>query len=121
VIPVKWDEVRELYPDQWVKVKVLNSHTDEGYLYIDEMEIVKSIDSDKEATLELTKSIGDNLVFHTSHDIIKTKLIKSLGLFSYVNMYVGSVANNIDGLLGLDVLLNKGAIIDLNNMEIRFE
>lgn len=45
------------------------------------MEIIKPINSDKEATFELTRSTGDNLVFHTSHDIIKTKLIKSLGLF----------------------------------------
>ena len=57
-------------------------------------------------------------------------------LFSYVNrfadsiilddhsinnvpMYVGSVADNIDGLLGLDVLLGIGATIDLKNFDIR--
>ena len=45
------------------------------------MEIIRPISNDKEATLELTKSTGDHLVFHTSHNIIKTKLIKSLGLF----------------------------------------
>ena len=78
---MKWDEVRKLYPDQWVKLKIIDSHKDESYLYIDEMEIIKPINSDKEATLELTTSTGNNLVFHTSHDIIKTKLIKSLGLF----------------------------------------
>jgi hypothetical protein len=78
---MKWDEVRKLYPDQWVKLKIVDSHKDECYLYIDDMEIIRPISSDKEATLELTKSTGDNLVFHTSHDIIKTKLIKSLGLF----------------------------------------
>ena len=37
-----------------------------------------------------------------------------------VPIYAGSVADNIDGLLGLDVLLNIGATIDLKNMEIRF-
>ena len=78
---MKWDEVRKLYPDQWVKLKVLNSHTDDNYLYIDELEVIKPIESDKEATFELTKSTGDKLVYHTSHDIIKTKLIKNLGLF----------------------------------------
>lgn len=78
---MNWSEVRKLYPDQWVKVKIINSHTDKDYLYIDEMEVIKSIDNNKTAALELTKGIGDSLVFHTSHDIIKTKLIKSLGLF----------------------------------------
>lgn len=37
-----------------------------------------------------------------------------------VPIYVGSVSDNIDALLGLDVLLNIGATIDLKNMEIRF-
>ena len=78
---MKWSEVRRLYPDQWVKLQVTNSHTDGFYLYIDEMEVIKPIEDDRAATLELTKSIGNNLVFHTSHDIIKTKLIKSMGLF----------------------------------------
>jgi hypothetical protein len=78
---MKWNEVKELYPNQWVKLKILESHKDEDYLYIDEMEVITPIGSDKEATLELTKSTGDNLVFHTSHNIIRTKLIKSLGLF----------------------------------------
>lgn len=38
-----------------------------------------------------------------------------------VNIYIGSVGEDIDGLLGLDVLKSSGAIIDLSNMEIRFE
>jgi hypothetical protein len=81
---MKWDEVRKLYPDQWVKLEVLNSHIDNDYLYIDQMKIIKTIETDKAATLELTKSTGKFLVFHTSHDNIKTKLIKSLGLFRRV-------------------------------------
>lgn len=78
---MKWDEVRTLYPNQWVKLKVIDSHTDDNYLHVDEMEVIKTIDNDKTATIELTKSTGNGLVFHTSHDMIKTKLIKSLGLF----------------------------------------
>lgn len=78
---MKWDEVRKLYPDQWVKLKVIDSHTDDNYLYIDNMEIIKPIEDDRTATLKLTKSTGNNIVFHTSHEMIKTKLIKSLGLF----------------------------------------
>ncbi len=78
---MKWDEVRKLYPDQWVKLEVLHSHTDNDYLYIDEMKVIQTIENDKTATLELAKSTGNSLVFHTSHDTIKTKLIKNMGLF----------------------------------------
>jgi hypothetical protein len=72
--------VKKLYSDQWVKLEVLNSHVDHDYLFIDEMDVIKTIENDKAATLELTKSTGNKLVFHTSHDTIKTKLINSLGL-----------------------------------------
>jgi hypothetical protein len=45
------------------------------------MEIIQAISSDKEATQELSKCKGDNLIFHTSHDAIKVKVIKNMGLF----------------------------------------
>jgi hypothetical protein len=78
---MKWDEVRKLYPDQWIKLNIISSHVDNDYLYIDELEVIKTLVDDHKATIELTKSRGNNLVFHTSHDIIRTKLIKNLGLF----------------------------------------
>jgi thiazole synthase ThiGH ThiG subunit len=53
---VKWNEVRKLYSDQWIKLEVLNSHVDHDYLFIDEMDVIKTIENDKAATLELTKS-----------------------------------------------------------------
>lgn len=81
VFLLKWDEVRKLHPNQWVKLKVLDSHIDEDYLYIDEIEVIRTIEDDKTATMELTKSTGNNIVFHTSHEMIKTKLIKKFGLF----------------------------------------
>ena len=45
------------------------------------MEIIQTILNDKDATRELAKSNGDNLLFHTSHEIIRTKIIKNMGLF----------------------------------------
>jgi hypothetical protein len=45
------------------------------------MEIIQTIFNDKDATKELVKCKGDNLVFHTSHDTIKVKVIKNMGLF----------------------------------------
>lgn len=37
-----------------------------------------------------------------------------------INFYVGTVDESVDGLLGLDVLINSGAVIDLKNLEIKF-
>lgn len=78
---MKWTEVKKVYPDQWVKLNILSSHVKNDYLYIDEIDVVRPIADDHEATLELTKCRGNDLVFHTSPDIIRTKLIKNLGLF----------------------------------------
>lgn len=30
---MKWDEIRKLYPDQWVKLKIIDFHKDESYLF----------------------------------------------------------------------------------------
>ena len=38
-----------------------------------------------------------------------------------VPFYIGTVASDINGLLGLDVLIKSGASIDLKNMKILFE
>ncbi|MGH4118953.1 hypothetical protein [Clostridium sp.] len=78
---MKWAEVRTLYPDQWVKLKIINSHKENDYLYIDEMDIIQTISNDKDATRELVNCKGDNIVFHTNHNTIQTKIIKNMGLF----------------------------------------
>ena len=78
---MKWEDVRVLYPDKWVKIKIIHSHNDDEYLYVDDMEVINVIDSDWDATIELRNTRGNHLVFHTSHDTIKTKLIKNMGLF----------------------------------------
>lgn len=78
---MKWNDVRTLYPDQWVKLRILSSHKEHDYLYIDEMEIIQPISSDKEATHELVSCKDNNIVFHTSHNTIRTKIIKNMGLF----------------------------------------
>ena len=62
--------------DKWVKIKIIHSHNDDEYLYVDDMEVINVIDSDWDATIELRNTRGNHLVFHTSHDTIKTKLIR---------------------------------------------
>lgn len=78
---MKWNQVRESYPDQWVKLRILNSHKENDFLYIDDMEIIQALSTDKDATRELVKNNGNSLVFHTSHEVIRVKIIKNMGLF----------------------------------------
>ena len=76
---MKWSEVRKIYPDQFVKLKVLSSHIENGQEFIEDMAIIKPI-PDKLATQELLKSKGDELVFHTVNEDIVLEVRQDVGL-----------------------------------------
>lgn len=38
---MKWEEVRELYPNQFVLLKVLKYHTEDDKRYIEDVAVVK--------------------------------------------------------------------------------
>jgi len=67
---MKWQEVRETYPDQFVKMQVLNYRIIENKKYIDEVAVIKPLKDGKEATTELVHSKDDVLVYHTKNEEI---------------------------------------------------
>lgn len=75
---MKWKEVRKLYPNQFVLLKVLDYHTENNKRYIDEVAVVKPIDDPKEVTKLLLNGKEDDLVYHTKHDkiVVKVKNIR---------------------------------------------
>ena len=64
---MKWEEVRQIYPDKFVKVEVLDSHIKGDKKLIDEVAVIDTV-SDDNATKELLKSKEDILVYHTSKE-----------------------------------------------------
>ena len=76
---MNWQEVRKLYPHQWLKLKVLENHIDNDKEYIDEMEVIETIKSDIEATRELGKCKENEAVYHTYHEEIYYKLKNIFG------------------------------------------
>ena len=62
-----WDEVRNLYPDQFVKVEILESEIRGNKKYITNVAVIKPIRDKKEATQELINSKGDTVVYHTDN------------------------------------------------------
>ncbi|CAM3207001.1 hypothetical protein FITA111629_09950 [Filibacter tadaridae] len=76
---MKWSEVRKIYPDQFVKLKVLSSHIENSQEFIEDIAIIKPI-PDKLATKELLKSKGDELVFHTVNEDIVLEVRQDVGL-----------------------------------------
>lgn len=71
---MKWEEVRKNYPDQFVKLKILNYHMVGNMKVIDDMAIIRGIEDKKEATKELVQSTGDEIVYHTSNKEIKIEV-----------------------------------------------
>lgn len=80
---MKWNEVRIMYPNQWVKLLILNSHETKDKEYIDDMQVTKNFTSDDEATDELVNCTDKEIVYHTSKEEIYSE-IRNI-FFSYRN------------------------------------
>lgn len=80
---MKWNEIKKIYPNQWVKLLILSSHETNDKEYIDEMEVLKSFTSDDEATDALVDCTDKEIVYHTNKDEIYSE-IRNI-FFSYRN------------------------------------
>ena len=60
-----WSEVKKLYPNQFIKFKILESHEDDKYRYVDDVEVIKVIKNGNEAMKKFTKCKNDQLVYST--------------------------------------------------------
>ncbi len=76
---MKWQDVRKLYPDQFVKIEVLDSHTKKGKQFVDEVAVIEPI-NESNATKELLNSKDKTLVYHTSKETIVLEIRDGLGL-----------------------------------------
>jgi len=76
---MKWNEVRNIYPNQFVKFEVLNSHIEEDKEFVDEIAIIGPV-ADEKATKELLNSKDNILIYHTSKDNVVLKLRTRIGL-----------------------------------------
>jgi len=71
---MKWSEIRQKYPTQWLKLKILKSHESGDKEYIDEMDVIKVIETDDEATDMLVNCAENEIVFHTSNEVIFSEI-----------------------------------------------
>lgn len=76
---MKWQEVQQIFPNQFVKFEVLHSEETDNQEIIYDVAVIGPI-SDEEATRELLNSRDKTLVYHTSKDQIVVKVRKNIGL-----------------------------------------
>lgn len=85
---MKWNEIREKYPNQFVLLKALKSHVDGDKKIVDDVALVKIIENSKEANELLIRSKGDTFVFHTSKDKLSLTIVQNpvyRGIDNYEN------------------------------------
>lgn len=71
-----WQEVRTVYPDQYVLLEILDSHTVDNIQFVNEVALVRAIQDPSEATKELLKCKDNNIVYHTGQEKIAIELRK---------------------------------------------
>ncbi|WEG10777.1 hypothetical protein PU629_11325 [Pullulanibacillus sp. KACC 23026] len=64
---MKWQEVRERFPNQFVRVSILNFHQDGDLKIVDDVAINKTL-TNEEANQEFFKSAPDEIIYHTSNE-----------------------------------------------------
>lgn len=58
---MQWQEVRNIYPDQYVLLEILDSHAEDNIQYIDEVALIRAIqDPDEQDPDEATKELQSN-------------------------------------------------------------
>lgn len=76
---MKWEEVRKIYPNRFVKIQILESHIDGNIRYIDDMAVIKAFEDNAEATRELVRAKDDILVYHTGKEKIEVEIKQIFG------------------------------------------
>jgi len=77
---MKWDEIRKLYPNQFVKFEVVESHIVDDKEYVDEVAFIKAIPDGKEAMKEFIKGKGKQLIYSTKNEQLVIQLMKNVGI-----------------------------------------
>lgn len=77
---MNWEEVRKMYPNQYVKLTVLKSHLEENKKIVTDVALVNIITDPKIATNELMKSKDDTIVYHTGSEQIEIEIRQPMGL-----------------------------------------
>lgn len=77
---MKWDEVRTLYPERFVKFEILESHVIDNKEYVDDVAVIKAVTDGKEATKEFINSKEGQYVYSTKNETVIIELVKHAGI-----------------------------------------
>jgi len=77
---MKWEEVRRLYPNQYVKLNILDFHIKNNKKIVTDVALIDTIEDSKTATKELLQTRDDVIVYHTGTKEIVIEIRNPIGL-----------------------------------------
>lgn len=75
-----WGDVRKLYPDQFVKFEIIESHIINNKEYVDDVTVIKAVTDGKEAMKEFVHRKEGQFVYSTKNEALIIDLIKHVGI-----------------------------------------
>ncbi|NMM65459.1 hypothetical protein HBE96_23050 [Clostridium sp. P21] len=73
---MKWEEVRKLYPNQFVKFQIIESHIIDDKKYVDELAFIKAMTDGEEAMKEFRNCKEEQFVYSTKNEQLVIQLVK---------------------------------------------
>lgn len=73
-------EVRELYPDKYVKFEVLDYNTVDHKRYVNDITIIKVIADSKTAMKEFSQCKEGQFVYSTKNEQVAIEVVKYIGI-----------------------------------------
>lgn len=82
---MKWEQVREQYPEQWVLVEAISAFSESNIRSLDEVAVISSFSDSTHAwkeykKLHLADRSREYYIFHTDHKKIEVKEQKFMGV-----------------------------------------
>lgn len=77
---MKWQEVRALFPNQFVLFEIIESHVAGNKEYIDDVAVIKAIPDGKKAMKEFMNCKSGQLVYSTKNEEGVIHLVKNTGI-----------------------------------------
>ncbi len=74
---MKWEEVKKLYPNQYVLLEELEATVQGNKKIVKDVAIIRPIQDPKEATRELVRSKGKRFVYHTLEEDIIIEIVQT--------------------------------------------
>jgi len=82
---LKWEQIREHYPEQWVLVQAISAYSKNSIRYLEELSVIANFPESTLAwkaykKLHLADPTQEYYIFHTDHETLEVKEQKFIGI-----------------------------------------